>query len=52
MLGAYIPDLRIYSNNDFFSWDFYEKFPKTSGNTDMFFIAHNIVALRKFGAWH
>ena len=41
-----------YSVNDYFSWELYDKLPKTSGGTDIFYIGHNPLTLRKNSAWH
>lgn len=41
-----------YSLNDYFSWEFYEWFPKTCGNTELFFIGFNPIVRKKYTAWH
>ena len=47
MAAIYRINTSKYSMNDYFSWNLYEKLPKTSGDTDIFFLANNIATMRR-----
>ena len=41
-----------YSFNDYFGWEHYDYFPKSSGGTDILFLSHNLLTTRVYTAWH
>ena len=41
-----------YSFNDYFGWENYDSFPKSSGGTDILFLSHNPLTTRIYTAWH
>lgn len=41
-----------YCINDYFSWEFYDWLPKSSGDTDLLFIGHNGLTRNRYTSWH